>query len=131
VVEEVNAAIVGHRAALLCVEENAFDCRRSVIARRWLAKPQYGAHAENLNHVLLRMIGALHPRLRRPFFFGRGAIVLLPGAAEAAKEALTDDDVARARFDRVGRFIEGFETPHGMDLLATVHWVVTHELTAR
>jgi hypothetical protein len=58
---------------------------------------------------------------------GRAEIVLLPGAAEAAQKALDADEVARARLDRVGKLIEGFETPHGMELLATVHWVATHE----
>jgi hypothetical protein len=28
---------------------------------------------------------------------------------------------------RVGRLIEGFETPLGMELLATVHWVATNQ----
>jgi len=31
------------------------------------------------------------------------------------------------RFDRVADLIEGFETPFGMELLATVHWVAAHE----
>ncbi len=29
--------------------------------------------------------------------------------------------------ERVGRLIEGFETPLGMELLATVHWVATRQ----
>ena len=33
----------------------------------------------------------------------------------------------RARFDRVAHLVEGFETPFGMELLATVHWVATRE----
>ncbi len=32
-----------------------------------------------------------------------------------------------SRFDRVGRLVEGFETPFGLELLATVHWVATRE----
>ena len=32
-----------------------------------------------------------------------------------------------SRFDRVGKLVEGFETPFGLELLATVHWVVTRE----
>ena len=31
------------------------------------------------------------------------------------------------RFDRVAHLVEGFETPFGMELLATVHWVATRE----
>ena len=32
-----------------------------------------------------------------------------------------------SRFDRVGKLVEGFETPFGLELLATVHWVATRE----
>jgi len=32
-----------------------------------------------------------------------------------------------ARFDRVVRLVEGFETPFGPELLATVHWVAAQE----
>ena len=32
-----------------------------------------------------------------------------------------------ARFDRVCNLVEGFETPIGLELLATVHWVVCRE----
>ncbi|MEA2604653.1 MAG: hypothetical protein QOF89_5645 [Acidobacteriota bacterium] len=31
------------------------------------------------------------------------------------------------RFDQVVRLVDGFETPFGRELLATVHWVATHE----
>ena len=31
-----------------------------------------------------------------------------------------------AGLDRVTRLIEGFESPYGMELLASVHWVATH-----
>src|SRR5207245_713660 len=51
---------------------------------------------------------ALYSRLRRPQPPGRG----LPAAE---------------RLDRVSRLIEGFETPYGMELLATVHWVAQEE----
>lgn len=34
----------------------------------------------------------------------------------------------QARFDRVSKLVEGFETPLGMELLATVHWAATHEM---
>jgi hypothetical protein len=34
---------------------------------------------------------------------------------------------ARGDLERVKQLIEGFETPYGMELLSTVHWVVKHE----
>lgn len=35
------------------------------------------------------------------------------------------------RFDRVAHLIEGFETPYGMELLATVHAVAKDDPAAR
>ncbi|HHW14800.1 MAG TPA: hypothetical protein GXX28_07685 [Firmicutes bacterium] len=29
--------------------------------------------------------------------------------------------------EQVARLVEGFETPYGLELLATIHWVVTQE----
>jgi len=40
---------------------------------------------------------------------------------------LKDDDQTRAHFDRVADLVDGFETPFGMELLSTVHWVATRE----
>src|SRR5206468_3259695 len=34
------------------------------------------------------------------------------------------------RLDRVSRLIDGFETPYGMELLATVHWVAQKDPSA-
>ncbi|MEP6935247.1 MAG: Appr-1-p processing protein, partial [Nitrospirota bacterium] len=31
-----------------------------------------------------------------------------------------------ARVNRVSNLIQGFETPYGMELLSSVHWVCTH-----
>jgi hypothetical protein len=83
--------------------------------------------AWNLNHVLQRIEGHFIRGYGDRSSSGRAEIVLLPGAAEAAQEALARDEGARARLVRVGKLIEGFETPHGMELLATVHWVATRE----
>jgi hypothetical protein len=33
----------------------------------------------------------------------------------------------RNRFDRVADLVEGFESPFGLELLSTVHWVVTRD----
>jgi hypothetical protein len=54
-------------------------------------------------------------------------VYLLPGAAEAALTALAGDQVAAEHLDRVSRLIERFETPYGVELLATVHWVAQED----
>ena len=49
---------------------------------------------------------------------------LLPRAVKDASEFLLHHPDTRARFDRVADLVEGFESPFGMELLSTVHWVI-------
>ena len=44
---------------------------------------------------------------------------------DEADAFLAEDSESRARLQAVSELIEGFETPYGMELLATVHWVAT------
>ncbi|HJQ85417.1 MAG TPA: macro domain-containing protein [Candidatus Binatia bacterium] len=87
----------------------------------------YGPYADNLRHVLNHIEG----HFTEGFGDGRNApetpLRLLPGAAEEAGHFLRRDTETEDRLQRVARLIEGFETPLGMELLATVHWVMTHE----
>jgi hypothetical protein len=84
-------------------------------------KQKYGPYAENLHHVLQRLEGH--------YFRGYGdrsrdaSIRLLPGAADEARHFLRDDLDAKDRLETVAHLIEGFETPYGLELLVTVHWV--------
>ena len=50
-------------------------------------------------------------------------IELLDGAVEAADSYLEKQRNSLKRLGKVAKLIEGFETPYGMELLATVHWV--------
>ena len=92
-----------------------------------LSKGPYGPYAENLRNVLSAM--------ENYYISGYGAggdapdkvLELLPGAVEDAKVALSQRPETRARFDRVAKLVEGFESPFGLELLATVHWVITRE----
>jgi len=51
---------------------------------------------------------------------------LVPGVIEDARCLLARHTDARERFGKVTELVEGFETPFGMELLATVHWVAKH-----
>lgn len=44
-----------------------------------------------------------------------------------AKAFLAEDSGSQERLARVAKLIEGFETPFGMELLATVHWLASRE----
>jgi O-acetyl-ADP-ribose deacetylase (regulator of RNase III) len=90
-------------------------------------KGAYGPYAKNLRHVLSLMEGH--------FITGYGdgddkpgrQVDAKPEAIRKATEFLVDHPDTLARFEHVIRLIDGFETAFGMELLATVHWVVQRE----
>ena len=90
-------------------------------------KGPYGPYAANLRHVLSHIEGH--------FITGYGdaedapdkQIELKLEAAERAEAFLQTHPATRERFDRVVDLIGGFETPYGMELLSTVHWVASQE----
>lgn len=51
----------------------------------------------------------------------------MPGAIEDAQEFLIQHPDTRTRFEKVSQLVEGFESPQGLELLATVHWLSKHE----
>ena len=82
----------------------------------------YGPYAPNLNKVLEVMEGHFirgYGDSQKP----EAEIDLLPGAVEEASAFLNGKTDSLARLEQVADLIEGFETPYGMELLATVHWV--------
>lgn len=90
-------------------------------------KAQYGPYAENLRHVLASIEGHLVTGFADGGESPNKPLELLPGAPEKAKRLLSDYPHSRDRFDRVADLVQGFETPFGLELLATVHWVAAHE----
>jgi hypothetical protein len=52
---------------------------------------------------------------------------LVPGALKDAEAFLKAHPATQERFSRVTRLVEGFETPFGLELLSTTHWVITRE----
>lgn len=98
------------------------------LPRTHFEKGPYGPYADSLRHVLNRLEGH--------YLSGFGdasrnhpdtPISLLPGAVEEAEAFLLTQPETLGRFERVTNLIEGFETPYGLELLATVHWIVTRE----
>ncbi|MCK5241327.1 macro domain-containing protein [bacterium] len=93
-------------------------------------KGSYGPYADNLRHVLNVMDGH--------FISGYGdgqnkpdvEISLLDGAAQEAEKFLGDYPETFRRFEKVTGLIEGFETPYGMELLSSVHWVTQEDPAA-
>jgi len=94
------------------------------------AKAPYGPYAENLRHVLRAVEGHLVSGYADGGDTPDKQIELVPGAVKDAEAFLSDNNETATRFDRVGKLVEGFETPFGLELLATVHWVATRENAA-
>lgn len=88
-------------------------------------KQQFGPYADGGRHLLRRLEGH--------FLEGYGdgtsqtGISLLPGAVEEAHAFLDEHSETLERFDRVSALIDGFESPYGLELLATTHWSAARE----
>ena len=90
----------------------------------------YGPYAENLRHVLRAVEGHLITGYDDNQGDAPGKqLALVPGATDDADAFLRADGETLARIERVTRLVEGFETPFGLELLATVHWLTTNEGT--
>jgi O-acetyl-ADP-ribose deacetylase (regulator of RNase III) len=89
-------------------------------------KAPYGPYAENLRHVLQKIEGHMVAGYADGGDDPTKPLTVVPGAIEEAGAFLGEHGDTRARFDRVGDLVEGFETPFGLELLATVHWVASH-----
>jgi O-acetyl-ADP-ribose deacetylase (regulator of RNase III) len=118
--DEESVSLLEIQKLLYFLQETGQSLRLKFVAGR------YGPYADNLRHVLNRLEGHY---LRG---FGDGAVSpekqlrLLPGASEEAQSLIREHPEVQHRFGRVTSLISGFETPFGLELLATVHWVATH-----
>lgn len=89
-------------------------------------KAWYGPYADNLRHVLKVVEG--HYLLG----FGDGSravtdaepIDVLPCAIDDARSFLGDHPGTEERIGRVLELTSGYETPYGLELLASVHWIL-------
>jgi O-acetyl-ADP-ribose deacetylase (regulator of RNase III) len=88
-------------------------------------KRRYGPYADAIRHTVVRLEG----HYVSGFGDGTGlaAIHLLPGAESEVEAFLRGHPATSERYDRVAHLIAGFETPYGLELLATSHWVATRE----
>jgi O-acetyl-ADP-ribose deacetylase (regulator of RNase III) len=93
-------------------------------------KAHYGPYAENLRHVLKAIEGHFVVSAAGSGDEPDREITLVPGAVEDARRFLVGQPSTRERFDRVASLVDGFETPYGLELLATVHWLAAHESVA-
>ena len=87
------------------------------------AKGPYGPYADNLRHLLHAIEGHLVSGYSDGGDTPDKPLDLVPGALENAQAFLENNAETRARLERVFDLVEGFESPFGLELLSTVHWV--------
>ncbi|MBK4729312.1 macro domain-containing protein [Oxynema sp. CENA135] len=84
-------------------------------------KHRFGPYAHNLNHVLRKIDGH--------FINGYGdgtqnsEMYVLKKGRDAANKFLENHPETNERLERVSQLISGFETPYGLEMLATLHWI--------
>lgn len=92
---------------------------------------QRGPFATNLRHVLIRM----ESHYTSGYGDGQDSpdlpIDLLPHAIEDAAAVLEGNALISERMDRVKELIDGYEDAYGLELLSSVHWVMSHNERAR
>ncbi len=90
-------------------------------------KAAYGPYAQNLRHVL----NAIEGHFISGYADGGDApekeLQLVPGALDEAETFLEQHPETRERFEQVAELVNGFESPFGLELLSSVHWVVQQE----
>lgn len=90
-------------------------------------KAHYGPYSENLRHVLNAIEGHLISGYADGGDTPHKQLELVPGASQDASTFLKSHPKTRERFDMVARLVNGYETPYGLELLSTVHWVIKKE----
>lgn len=90
-------------------------------------KGLYGPYAENLRHVLKAVEGHLVSGYADGGDVPNKQLKLVPGAIEDAAAFLNTNIRTKVRLDKVTDLVEGFESPFGLELLSTVHWIATQE----
>ena len=116
-----NNSLAGSDPALYFLQESGEPLRLDY------KKAHYGPYADNLRHVLNVIEGHFVMGYADGGDDPQKTIELIPGAHEDAESFLKTEKQTIANFEKVSRLVDGFETPFGLELLATVHWVVVHE----
>ena len=120
-----------YRLTLLEIQKLAYFLQESGQNLRLnYVKLTYGPYAHNLNKVLEILEGH--------FIRGYGdnqkpdvEIDLLEGAIHNADKFLGGHPETRDMLRKVATLVEGFETPYGIELLSSVHWVAVHDGDAK
>lgn len=90
-------------------------------------KAPYGPYASNLKQVLNRIEGHFILGYEDDGDAPDKQIKLVNNITSFAQKKLSSQAETEDNFKKVVNLIEGFESPFGLELLATVHWVMKYE----
>ena len=127
--------VLGFDCSLLEVQKLSWFLQRALVTTRTedpikvdFVAGRYGPYADSLRHVLNALDGSFLHSEKRIADSNRNDTVTF----EYAREAELREYLARSSMQRYAdciawtqRMIEGFESPYGMELLATVDWLLT------
>ena len=117
-----------YRMSLVEVQKLAYFLQEAGEPMRLrFVKDKYGPYADQLRRVLVEMDGHFIAGIGDATGGARTLVTLQPGAVEEAEAVLRRNKTSDGRYRRVNDLLEGFETAEGLELLATVHWVATHD----
>lgn len=87
----------------------------------------YGPYANNLRHVLNCIEGHFISGYADGGDDPRKQLQIVPGAEKKAEEFLQEHPKTSMRIQKVSELVEGFESSFGLELLATVYWLIVKE----
>lgn len=97
------------------------------VLRLKYVKAPYGPYAVNLSHVLNKVEGHFLSGYADGGDKPDKQITIVPGAENDAAAFLYEHADTAERINRVAKLVDGFETPFGVELLSTIHWLFNHE----
>lgn len=90
-------------------------------------KHHYGPYADNLRHVLNRIDGHFIRGVSDSVFGSE--IELIESALQEADDFIrnSENKDLEVQLQKVTDLIDGFQSPYGMELLSSVHWLASYE----
>lgn len=122
--------ILGYELTLLEIQKILYFLQKSGEPLRLrFKKGPYGPYADDLSHVPHDFEGHFAEGFGDGSNSPRTPIRLFDEAVSEAERVIEESSTPepRERVRRVLNLIEGFESPYGMELLASVHWVVDRD----
>lgn len=95
---------------------------------------RYGPYADRLRHVLRDIEGEFlvgYGNESERAIDAKPLLSVLPNAVPLASRILENNIDTTDRIKRILELADGYESPYGLELLATVHWVATHNPNIR